>query len=433
MQRQEGEEEEEEEEPIQAKPLAAQFTLLVQRQEAEGEEEEEEEEPIQAKPLAAQITPLVQRQEAEGEEEEEEEEPIQAKQVQGPAPRVSPRLATQIRSLRGGGRPLSRAERGFFEPRFGYDFSRVRIHSNGRAAEMSSSLNARAFTHGRDIVLGSGRNGSGTDQGRRLLAHELAHVIQQHAGPLHVQRRRSTSRSASSCASPTAVGNRARILISALARRNRPNVEKSYRWGIPWVFCPNPKHRATWSKLQIRLASRWSRQISKMMRRQPRSLRKLLRPPIRFLTRSLPPSWFQYQMYRRMRSLGPDLENYPVSEFVVWWGNVDKCNLWIFDVLYRAGFDFLLPDGRWPGPTEVGAGAVSGLARIRLFSEVQPGDIFWRRGQSVHHVGIALEKGLSRFRGIEYLARRSKGIGYQWHPTTGKSIGKDYRFFCVAK
>ena len=171
----EGEEEEEEEEPIQAQPLAAQITPLVQRQ--DEDEEEEEEEPIQAKPLAAQITPLVQRQDED--EEEEEEEPIQAKPARGPTPRVGPGLAAQIRSLKGGGRPLSRAERGFFEPRFGYDFGRVRVHTNGRAAELSRSLKARAFTHGRDIVLGSGRYRSGLDQGRRLLAHELTHVVQQ--------------------------------------------------------------------------------------------------------------------------------------------------------------------------------------------------------------------------------------------------------------
>ena len=179
VQRQVEPEEEEEEDTLQAKPLAGQITPLVQRQEAEGEEEEEEEEPIQAKPLAAQITPLVQRQEGEGEEEEEEEEPIQAKPARGSTPHIGPGLAAQIRSLKGGGRPLSQAERGFFEPRFGYDFSRVRIHSNGRAAELSGALNARAFTHGRDIVLGSGRHDPGIDQGKRLLAHELAHVVQQ--------------------------------------------------------------------------------------------------------------------------------------------------------------------------------------------------------------------------------------------------------------
>jgi hypothetical protein len=178
----EGEEEEEEEEPIQAKPLAAQITPLVQRQEAEGEDEEEEEEPIQAKPLAAQITPLVQRQEAEGEEEEEEEEPIQAKPARGSTPHVGPGLAAQIRSLRGGGRPLSRAERGFFEPRFGYDLGHVRTHVDTRAADMARSAKARAFTIGHTIVFGAGQHSPESNSGKRLLAHELTHVVQQGTG-----------------------------------------------------------------------------------------------------------------------------------------------------------------------------------------------------------------------------------------------------------
>jgi hypothetical protein len=172
--------EEEDEETLQTKPLAAQITPLVQRQEAEGEErEDEEEEPIQAKPLAAQITPLVQRQEGEGEEEEEEEQPIQAKPARGSAPRVGPGLATQIRFLKGGGRPLSRAQRGFFEPRFGYDFGRVRVHTDNRAIMLARSVNARAFLHGSDICFNQREYCPATTSGKRLLAHELVHVVQQ--------------------------------------------------------------------------------------------------------------------------------------------------------------------------------------------------------------------------------------------------------------
>jgi hypothetical protein len=168
------------EKTLQPKPLASQITPWVQRQEAEGEEEEEEEEPIQAKPLAAQISPLVQRQEGKEEErEEEDEEPIQAKPARGSTPHVGPRLATQIRSLKGGGRPLSRAERSFFEPRFGYDFSQVRILTDSRAARMARKVNAKAFTHGQHIVFGAGQYAGSTAAPKRLLAHELTHVVQQ--------------------------------------------------------------------------------------------------------------------------------------------------------------------------------------------------------------------------------------------------------------
>ncbi len=82
----------------------------------------------------------------------------------------------------GGGRSHPRAPRLFFEPRFGADFSSVRIHSDNKAAELARSLNAKAFTFGRNIVFGPGQYGPGTKPHDRLLAHELTHVIQQQGG-----------------------------------------------------------------------------------------------------------------------------------------------------------------------------------------------------------------------------------------------------------
>jgi hypothetical protein len=169
------EEPEEEEEPIQAKPLSDQITPLVQRQ--VEPEEEEEEEPIQAKYITNSITQLVQR-EVEPEEEEELER-IQTKPlVNKPAP-VTTGLQSQIQSLKGGGQPLPGSERAFFEPRFGADFSNVRIHNDSRAAKVAQSINARAFTLGRDVVFGAGQYSPGTTNDKRLLAHELVHIIQQ--------------------------------------------------------------------------------------------------------------------------------------------------------------------------------------------------------------------------------------------------------------
>ena len=78
----------------------------------------------------------------------------------------------------GGGVPLPKSERTFFEPRFGRDFSGVRVHRDARAAGLAASVHARAFTHGEDIVFGGGHAPS--DRG--LLAHELAHVVQQGGG-----------------------------------------------------------------------------------------------------------------------------------------------------------------------------------------------------------------------------------------------------------
>jgi len=112
-------------------------------------------------------------------EEEDEEELLQAKEESGRTPHVSPDVEADILRLQGNGRPLSETERSFFEPRFGADFSNIRLHTSARAAELAQSINARAFTLGRDVVLGSGEAAIETPAGKELLAHELTHVLQQ--------------------------------------------------------------------------------------------------------------------------------------------------------------------------------------------------------------------------------------------------------------
>jgi hypothetical protein len=79
----------------------------------------------------------------------------------------------------GSGQPLSKSGRDFFEPRFGADFSLVRIHADRRAAEMAQSVNAKAFTIGKDIFFGAKQYVPETAVGKKLLAHELTHVAQQ--------------------------------------------------------------------------------------------------------------------------------------------------------------------------------------------------------------------------------------------------------------
>lgn len=86
---------------------------------------------------------------------------------------------TVAATLRQGGRPLDAATRAYFEPRFGADFSTVRIHTDTHAAESAAAVNALAYTVGRDMVFNSGQYAPHRDSGRRLLAHELAHVVQQ--------------------------------------------------------------------------------------------------------------------------------------------------------------------------------------------------------------------------------------------------------------
>lgn len=88
-------------------------------------------------------------------------------------------LASAIGAARAGGASLPGATLRFFEPRFGLDLSGVTIHRDERAADLAASVNARAFTVGRDIFFGSGQWAPGTDHGGHLLAHELTHTVQQ--------------------------------------------------------------------------------------------------------------------------------------------------------------------------------------------------------------------------------------------------------------
>jgi hypothetical protein len=81
--------------------------------------------------------------------------------------------------LRSAGQPLDARARAFFEPRFGHDLGSVRVHADARSAESASSVNANAYTVGSDVVFAKGQYAPHTAAGRRLLAHELTHVLQQ--------------------------------------------------------------------------------------------------------------------------------------------------------------------------------------------------------------------------------------------------------------
>lgn len=110
----------------------------------------------------------------------EEEEKLQKKPA-GPQAAAGEAPAIVHDVLRSPGQPLS--TRGYFEPRFGHDFSRVRIHADPGASHAADAVQAQAFTFGSDIVFGSGKFAPSTPAGRKLLAHELTHVVQQGAAP----------------------------------------------------------------------------------------------------------------------------------------------------------------------------------------------------------------------------------------------------------
>jgi hypothetical protein len=91
----------------------------------------------------------------------------------------APTLGRVESVLRKTGRPLDRATRNFFQPRFGVDFGQVRVHADASAALSASEVSARAYTVGHNIVFNTGQYAPHTVAGRHLLAHELTHVVQQ--------------------------------------------------------------------------------------------------------------------------------------------------------------------------------------------------------------------------------------------------------------
>ena len=121
-------------------------------------------ETLQEKPLAENITPVMLK-------EKESDQDVM----------TGPETENQISTLSGNGNPLDPKIRSGMEQRFGVDFGRVKIHSDGSAEALSNRLGAHAFTTGNDIFFNSGKYSPETLSGKHLLAHELTHTIQQGA------------------------------------------------------------------------------------------------------------------------------------------------------------------------------------------------------------------------------------------------------------
>ncbi|MEE9423404.1 MAG: DUF4157 domain-containing protein [Methylococcales bacterium] len=155
-------------------------------------DEEEEDETIQTKPIVSKITPLVQRLVIQREEEKEdknEEETIQTKGV------TKYNHITAIDIQKGAdridqnrGTALPQNVRDFMEPRFGHEFSQVRIHTDDQSNRAAQNIHARAFTLRNHIVFGNGQFVPSTISGRSLLAHELVHTLQQSGDYSAIQR-----------------------------------------------------------------------------------------------------------------------------------------------------------------------------------------------------------------------------------------------------
>ncbi|MBA4142858.1 MAG: DUF4157 domain-containing protein [Nitrosospira sp.] len=178
---------------VQSKPLplAASITPFVQREMEQGAEKEEDhdreedkDELLQAKFFNKSAALPFQRQTTS---DEEETEPIQAKSgdsINGSF-EAGDDVESRLGRSKGGGSPLPDPVRSYMEPRFGVDFSHVRVHTGSDAIKMNRDVGAQAFTHGSDVYFGAGSSPTNLE----LTAHELTHVVQQTGGmPLQPKR-----------------------------------------------------------------------------------------------------------------------------------------------------------------------------------------------------------------------------------------------------
>jgi len=123
----------------------------------------------------------------------EEDDRVSRSRAVGAAERTGTKAPDLVRAvLASPGRPIDRATRAFFEPRFRYDFSRVRLHDDAEAAESARAIDALAYAAGEHVVFAAGAGRPDAQRDKTLIAHELAHVVQQSAdGQAKIMRQHS--------------------------------------------------------------------------------------------------------------------------------------------------------------------------------------------------------------------------------------------------
>ncbi len=221
--------EEDQENMLQTKPLAASITPFVQR---EMSNEEDNETPVQAKlasvqreilpeedkdmPVQAKFAAEISKESVQRQPEtvEEEEEPIQAKSAESMSGsfEAGDDVESQISQSKGRGSPLPDPVRTYMEPRFGVDFSGVRVHTGSDAVQMNRAVGAQAFTHGSDVYFGEGSSPNNLE----LTAHELTHVVQQTGGGIRSKPIESDPVGSDPVGSVGSVGSPSSVLIQRI-------------------------------------------------------------------------------------------------------------------------------------------------------------------------------------------------------------------------
>jgi Domain of unknown function (DUF4157) len=131
-----------------------------------------------ASPASALISPVQVQRKCKS-CDEESQNVVRRRHLTAAGPESATAVHAAVHAAQSGGEALPHATRQFFEPRFGHDFGQVRIHTGAAAGAAARAVNAEAFTVGRDIVFAPGAFEPHHRRGQRLLAHELAHVVQQ--------------------------------------------------------------------------------------------------------------------------------------------------------------------------------------------------------------------------------------------------------------
>jgi len=186
----------EEEKPVQKKEDKKEEEKPVQKKGDKKEEEKpvqkkgdkkEEEKPVQKKGDKKEERPAQKKGDKKEEEKpvqkkeegkKEEEKPVQKKESNNPKAE-DPDVEKQILASKNGGRLMEDDVRKEMEKQFGKDFKGVKIHNDAQSYELCRKINAQAFTHGNHIYFGEGKYNPEATEGKRLLAHELTHVVQQ--------------------------------------------------------------------------------------------------------------------------------------------------------------------------------------------------------------------------------------------------------------
>ncbi len=144
---------------------------------------------------------------------------------------VAPQQVTdRLAARQGSGQPLSPGVRAFLEPRFRADFRGVRVHTDSEAGQLSDQIQAKAFTHGRDIYFSRGAYQPATQSGRRLLAHELTHTIQQGKTPIQRQESHPTAMHVTSASA----GAIQRLITSEDLRKQAGEPKEDKKFVITW-------------------------------------------------------------------------------------------------------------------------------------------------------------------------------------------------------